>query len=90
MISIQSRDDKNCLNLCLVNYLNHSDHYPVTFRKTDKDFARKLDYKFIKISVKIRGIHKTDKDASASARRIKKKYKSMFQKVYLRDILTHH
>ena len=75
--------------MCLVNYLNHSDHYPVRFRKADKDFARKLDYKSITISFKIRGIHKTDKDAAASARRIKKKYQSTFQKVCLRDILTY-
>ena len=87
LISIQSSDDNKCLKWCLVKYSNPSDHHLPRIRKIDKDLARKLDFKFKKITVKIRDTHKIKKkNVSASVMRITRKYQSTFQKIFLRDI----
>ena len=45
----------------IVRYLNLADCNPAKITKADKVFARKLDFKGIKFSVKIRDIHKIEK-----------------------------
>ena len=46
---------------CLFRYLHTSDHNPRTIRMVDKYFTRELDFKDIKLPVKIRDIHKVEK-----------------------------
>ena len=61
MINIQNIDSNDCFEWRLVRYLHLEDHHPPRIPKTDKDFARKLDFKDTKLPVKIRDIHKTEK-----------------------------
>ena len=46
----------------MVRYLHPADHHPVRIRKVSKIFSRELDFKDIKFPVKIRGIHKIEKN----------------------------
>ena len=48
----------------MVRYLNPADHNPRIITKTDKNFAKRLDFKEIKFLVKIRDIHKIEKKNS--------------------------
>ena len=64
MINIQDTEDSECFKWCLVRYLNPANHHPARITKADKDFANRLDFKDIKFPVKIRDIHKIDKDNS--------------------------
>ena len=57
-INIQNIDDNECFELSSVRYLSPSDYHPSRIIKTDKDFAKKLDFKDIKLPVKIRDIQK--------------------------------
>ena len=43
---------------CLVRYVTNADRNPARFTKSDKDFAKKLDFKDTKFPVKVRDIHK--------------------------------
>ena len=61
MIHIQNTDDNECFKWCLVRYLNPADRNSVRIAKTDKGFAKKLDFKDIKFSVKVRDVHKIEK-----------------------------
>ena len=61
LINIQSTDDNECFKQCLVRHLNPADHNPRRITKSDKDFAKRLDFKDIKFPVKIRDIHKIKK-----------------------------
>ena len=45
----------------MVRYLHPADHNPRRRIKADKDFAKKLDSKDMKLPVKIRDIHKIEK-----------------------------
>ena len=45
----------------MVRYLNPAVHNPRRITKADKDFAKRLDFKDIKIPVKIIDIHKIEK-----------------------------
>ena len=56
-----SRKGNKCLKWCLVRYLHPVDKNPARIRKISKDFSRKLHFKDIKLSVKIRDIHKVEK-----------------------------
>ena len=47
---------------CLVRYLNPSDDHPVRIIKYDKDFTKKFDLKSKKFPVKVRDIHKIEKN----------------------------
>ena len=58
LVNIKNIDDKECLKWCLIRYLNLVDHHQARIRKIDKDLARKLDFKDINFSVKIRNILK--------------------------------
>ena len=66
LINIQNTDDNECFKWCLVRYLNTADHNPRRFTKTDKDFARTLDFKDIKFAVKIKDIQQIEKKNSLS------------------------
>ena len=61
MINIQNIDDNECFKWCFVRYLNPADHHPERTTKADKDFAKRLYFKDIKLPVKIRNIHKSKK-----------------------------
>ena len=64
------------------------DHTRIT--KVDKDFAKRLDFKYIKFSVKIRDIHKSILSALAFlVLKIKKNIQSMYQNnVVKKNMLT--
>ena len=47
-----------------ISYLNPADHNPTRITKANKDFAKKLDFKDIRLPVKIRDIHKNRKKNS--------------------------
>ena len=51
-------DDKECFKWCLVRYLHPADHDPRRITKADKDFAKKLDFKYVNFLVKVRDIYK--------------------------------
>ena len=62
LINIQYTDENECLKWCLVKYLHLLDANLGRIRKNDKKaFARELDFKDIKLPVKIKDIHKIDK-----------------------------
>ena len=63
MINIQNIDDNECFKWYLVRYLNPVDHNPRRITKADKGFANKLDFENIKFPLKIRDIHKIEKNA---------------------------
>ena len=54
-------DDNKCFKWSLLRYLNPADHNPRRTTKADKDFAKRLDFKGMKLTVKIRDIHKLQK-----------------------------
>ena len=60
-INIQNTDDNECFKCSLVTYVNPANHYPTRITKADKDPAKRLDFKDIKLPVKIREIHKFEK-----------------------------
>ena len=64
MINIQNIEAIECFKWCLVRCLNPADHNPKRTTKSDKDFAKRLDFKDIKFPVKIRDIHKIEKKSS--------------------------
>ena len=66
LIKIQNIDDNECFKWCLVRYLSPVDHNPRRITKIDKEFAKKLEFKNTKLSVKIRDIHKIEKKSSIS------------------------
>ena len=64
-INIQNIDDDNeCFKWSIVRYVNPVDHDPRRIKKADQDFAKRIDLKNIKFSVKIRDIHKIEKKNS--------------------------
>ena len=64
LINIQNADNNECFKWCLVRYFNPTNHYPAGITKTDKGFAKKLDFKGIKFSVKSKNIHQIEKRIS--------------------------
>ena len=61
LVNIQNIDDNECFKWCLVRNVNPIDHNPAKITKTDKDFAKNLDFKDKIFPVKIRDIHKIEK-----------------------------
>ena len=51
-----------------MRYINPTDHHPAKITKADKKFAKKLDFKDIKFSVKTRDIQKIEKKNSIGIR----------------------
>ena len=64
MINIQSIEDNECFKWSIVRCLNPVDHNPRRITKADKEFVKKLDFKYIKFLVKIRDFHKIEKNNS--------------------------
>ena len=64
MINIKNTDDNECFKWSIVRYLNPADDHSAKITKADNDFAKKLDFKGIKFPVKIRNIHKIEKNNS--------------------------
>ena len=62
-INIQNTYDE-CFKWSIVRYLNPANHHPERITKSNRDFAKKLDFKGIKFPVKIRDIHKIEKKNS--------------------------
>ena len=60
LINVQDTDENECVKWCLVKYLNPADHDPKGITKADKDFAKRIDFKVRKFSVKIRSFHKIE------------------------------
>ena len=54
MINIENTDDNECFKWSIVRYLNLADRNTARIKKTDKEFAKKLDFKNINFPVKIR------------------------------------
>ena len=61
LIDIQNIDVNEHFKWCIVRFLHPTDFNPRIFPKTDKYFAKKLDIKF---PVKVRDIHKIEKNNS--------------------------
>ena len=82
-IGISNTDDNECFKWCLVRYLKPADYKSRRITKADKDFAKRLDFKDIKFSVKIRDIHKIETKncicISILAMKIKKNIHSVYQ-----------
>ena len=64
LINIQNIDNNECFKCSIVTYLNLTDHNQGRITKVDQDFAKKLDFKYIKFPVKIRDIHQIGKKNS--------------------------
>ena len=64
MINIQNTDHNEYFKWCLVRYLNPADHNSARITKADKDFAKILDFKDIKLPAKTRVICKIVKKNS--------------------------
>ena len=75
---------------CLVRYLHPADHKS----KVYKDFSRALDFKDIKISVKIRDIHKIEKRTVLTLvfldMKARKNIQSKCQKIFSKDMLIYY
>ena len=67
----------------ILKFLNSADHNPRTITKADEDFTKRLDFKDIKFSVKIRDIHKIAKNSLLAlaflVMKIRKNIQSMYQ-----------
>ena len=61
LVNVQNIDDNECFKWRLLRYLDPADHNPRRFTKADNNFAKRLDFKDIKFSVKIKDIHKIEK-----------------------------
>ena len=64
LINIQKTSDNECFKQCLFRYLYPTDHNPRRIRKVDKLYEDKLDFKDIKLTVKVRDIHKIERKNS--------------------------
>ena len=62
LINIQNIDDNECFKWHIVRHLNLAANLLIT--KVDQDFAQKLGFKDIKLPVKTRDIHETEKKNS--------------------------
>ena len=82
MIKIQNLDDNEYIKWSLVRQLNSADHLPARITKFDKDFIKKLDFKNIKFSVKVRDIHKIGKKNSIGINAFGYENKGNFQFMY--------
>ena len=78
MINIQNIDDNECFRWSIVRYLNLADRNTARIIKTDKEFAKKLDFKNINFLVKIRDHQRIEKtnfiDISVSGYENKEKH----------------
>ena len=82
------------LEICLVRYLHPTDHNSARIGKVNKDFARELDFKEIKFSIKFRDNHKIVKKGNCIGISVfgyenKEKYPKM-SKIPPKDILVYY
>ena len=70
-MSIQNMDDNECFKWCLVKYLHPADHHAARIIKAEKTFVKELDLNDIKFPVKIRDIHKIEKNIASFATKTK-------------------
>ena len=63
LINIQNIDDNECFKWHIVRHLNLA-KVILQITKVDQDFAQKLGFKDIKLPVKTRDIHETEKKNS--------------------------
>ena len=63
MLNIPNINDTECLKWCLARYLFPTNYIPEELEKLQR-FCKKLDFKDIKFIVKVRDIHKTEKNNS--------------------------
>ena len=61
LVNIQNIDDNGFFKWCLVRHLNSANHHSAKITKSDKDFAKKKDFRYVKFSANIRDIHKMEK-----------------------------
>ena len=88
LINIQNTDEDECFKWCLVRHRNLASHHPARITKTDNEFARRLDFKDIKIIVKIRDIQKIENKimlvlmflAMKTRKNIQSKYQKMLKR----------
>ena len=93
LINIQNIDDNECFKWCLVRYLNPADFNPRRITKADKDFTKTIDFKNIKLPVKIRDIHKIEKKKNSINISVfgYEIIQSMFQNIVVKkNMLTYH
>ena len=95
LINVQNTDDNECFKWCLVRYLNPADNNPRRIAKADKDFAKRLDFKDIKLPIKTRDIQKVEKRIPAVlaflVMKIRKNIQSMYQNnVVKKNMLTYY
>ena len=65
LINIQDPDDYECFKwCCLVRYLHPAYHNLRISRKVNRLYGNKLDFKDIKIPVKVRDVHKIDRKSA--------------------------
>ena len=62
LINIENTDDNECFKWSTVRYLNLADRNTARIKKTDKEFAKKLDFKNINFPVKIRDHQRIEKN----------------------------
>ena len=58
LIVFKNTDDNECFKWCLVRCLNSADHNLRRITKTDKDFAKRLHFKDMKVPSKTKDVHK--------------------------------
>ena len=63
-INIQNINDNECFKWSLVRYLHPTDHNLKRIRKVGKLYGNKLDFKDIKVPVRVRNIHETERKNS--------------------------
>ena len=80
LINIQNIDDIKCFKWCLVRYLNVADHNPRRITKSDKDFAKRLDFKDIKLETFTKSKKRIPFALVFLAMKIKKNIQFMYQK----------
>ena len=63
-INVQNIDESECFKQRLVRYLHPADHNPARTKKNDQILADELEFEDIKFQVKIKDIHKINKENS--------------------------
>ena len=88
LIKIQNTEDNECFKWCLGRYLNPVDHNPRRITKADRDFAMILDFKDIKLPVKIKDIQKSKKRITLELVFLAVKLKESIQSMYQKNVAT--
>ena len=71
----------------MARYLNPADHHSKKITKGDKDFAKRLDFKYIKFPVKTRDIDKTEKRYILALAFLVIETKSNIQSMYQKNVV---